>query len=127
MHPQEQYAKRALFLGASGYLTKDTASEELLLAVSRISEGGRYISQALAEDLAIHLYKNPAQQKHEQLSGREFTIMIHLANGMSLQAIADALSISNKTVSTYRSRIMGKMEFNKNVELARYCIESKLI
>lgn len=127
MHPQEQYALRALKLGASGYLTKDTASEELLLAVKKISNGGKYISQALAENLAFNLNDDKNRQKHEMLSAREFDIMIRLSNGKSLQEIASELFISNKTVSTYRSRIMDKMELNKNTELTRYCIENKLI
>lgn len=127
MHPQEQYAIRALKLGASGYLTKDTASEELLLAVKRVSKGGKYISQSLAERLTLHLDKDTYRQKHEILSGREFEIMIKIANGKSLQIIGDELCISDKTVSTYRSRIMSKMEFNKNTELTRYCIENNLI
>lgn len=127
MHPQEQYAKRALALGASGYLTKDTATEELLIAVERVSRGGKYISQSLAENLATHLAKDDKQQEHEILSGREFEILIKLANGRSLQEIANELFISNKTVSTYRSRIMEKMDFHKNTELTRYCIENKLI
>lgn len=127
MHPQEQYAIRALQLGASGYLTKDTASEELLQAVKKISGGGRYISQSLAESLAIQLDKNVFRPKHEILSHREFEIMIKLANGKSLQEIGDELCISDKTVSTYRSRIMEKMELNKNTDLTRYCIENQLI
>jgi DNA-binding NarL/FixJ family response regulator len=127
MHPQKQYAIRALTLGASGYLTKDTASEELLLAVKNVSEGRKYISQSLAEDLAHHLNKDSSQPIHEILSGREFEIMIRLANGMSLLEIGNELFISSKTVSTYRSRIMQKMEFTKNSELTRYCIENKLI
>jgi two-component system, NarL family, invasion response regulator UvrY len=127
MHPQEQYAKRAFTFGASGYLTKDTASEELLIAVQRVSMGGKYISQSLAENLVVHLAKDDKQQEHEVLSGREFEIMIKLATGKSLQDIANELFISNKTVSTYRSRIMDKMEFHKNTELTRYCIENNLI
>lgn len=127
MHPEEQYAIRALKLGASGYLTKDTASEELLSAVKRVSEGGKYISQSLTESIALHLDKDSSRQKHEMLSGREFEIMIKLANGKSLQEIGNELCISDKTVSTYRSRIMVKMEFNKNTELTRYCLENNLI
>ncbi|MFA5973733.1 MAG: response regulator transcription factor [Lentimicrobiaceae bacterium] len=127
MLPQEQYAIRALKLGASGYLTKDTASEELLLAIRRVSAGGKYISQSLAESLAMHLEKDANRQKHENLSAREFEIMIQLANGKSLQAIGDELFISNKTVSTYRSRIMEKMELCKNTELTRYCMGNSLI
>ena len=127
MHPQEQYAMRALKLGASGYLTKDTASEELLLAIKTVSAGGKYLSHSLAESLAFHLGKGLPMQKHDILSGREFEIMIKLANGKSLREIADELFISEKTVSTYRSRIMGKMELSKNTELTRYCIENHLI
>lgn len=127
MMPQEQYAILALKLGASGYLTKDTASEELLLAVKKVSEGGRYISNELAENLALNLTKDFSHQKHESLSGREFEIMIKLANGKSLQEIGNELFISDKTVSTYRSRIMEKMEMSKNTDLTRYCLEHKLI
>lgn len=127
MHPQEQYAIRALKLGASGYLTKDTASEELLLAVKRVSAGGKYISQSLAESLAQQLDDNKQRQKHDMLSGREFEIMIKLANGKSLQEIGNELCISDKTVSTYRSRIMEKMELTKNTELTRYCMENHLL
>ncbi len=127
MHPQEQYAIRALKFGASGYLTKDTASEELILAIKKVSLGGKYISQALAENLALHLDGGLHGQKHESLSNREFEIMIKLANGKSLQEIGDELFISVKTVSTYRCRIMNKMELKKNTDLTRYCIENSLI
>jgi DNA-binding NarL/FixJ family response regulator len=127
MLPQEQYAIRALKLGASGYLTKDTAADELLIAVKKISEGGKYISQSLAESLAFNLNQDIEIQKHESLSSREFEIMIKLANGISLQDIGKELFISDKTVSTYRSRIMEKMELTKNTELTRYCIENNLI
>ncbi len=127
MMPQEQYAILALKLGASGYLTKDTASEELLLAIRKVSDGGKYISHTLAENLAQHLSKDASKKKHELLSGREFEIMIKLANGKSLQEIGNELFISDKTVSTYRSRIMEKMELSKNTELTRYCLEHNLI
>jgi len=127
MFPQEQYAIRALKFGASGYLTKDTASEELILAIKKVSAGGKYISQALAENLALHLDEDTFRSKHEILSNREFEIMIKLANGKSLQEIGDELFISVKTVSTYRCRIMEKMSLKKNTELTRYCMENKLI
>lgn len=127
MLPQEQYAIRALKLGASGYLTKDTASEELLVAVKKVSEGGKYISNSLAEGLAINLDKENYALKHDILSAREFEILIKLANGKSLQEIGNELFISVKTVSTYRSRIMEKMELSRNTELTRYCMENKLI
>lgn len=127
MLPQEQYAIRALKMGASGYLTKDTASEELLLAVKKVSEGGKYISSSLAEGLAINLEKEDYTTKHKILSAREFDILIKIANGKSLQEIGNELFISVKTVSTYRSRIMEKMELSRNTELTRYCLENKLI
>ncbi len=127
MHPQEQYAIRALKLGAAGYLTKDTASDELLMAVKKISAGGKYISQSLAESMALQFKHKAQQHKHELLSQREFEIMIQLAKGKSLLEIGNILCISAKTVSTYRGRIMAKMELNKNTELAIYCIENDLI
>ena len=127
MHPQEQYAIRALKLGASGYLTKDTASEELMIAVKKVSAGGNYISQSLAESIALKTGHDSARPRHEILSCREFEIMLKLSNGKSLHDIGNELCISDKTVSTYRGRIMEKMMLNKNTELARYCIENQLI
>ena len=127
MHPQEQYAIRALKLGASGYLTKDTASEELIIAINKIAAGGKYISMALAENLVLYIDNEENTQNHDILSKREFEIMIKLANGKPLQEIGDELFISNKTVSTYRTRIMVKMELKKNTELTKYCLNNKLI
>ncbi|MDA3881469.1 MAG: response regulator transcription factor [Prolixibacteraceae bacterium] len=127
MHPQDQYAIRALTYGASGYLSKDTAAEELLLAVSEITKNGKYISQSLAHCLALQLNNDSSQAIHEKLSDREFEIMIKIAAGKSLKEIGNQLCISNKTVSTYRSRIMEKMQLEKNTDLARYCIENQLI
>jgi two-component system invasion response regulator UvrY len=127
MLPQEQYALRALKMGASGYLTKDTASEELLLALNKVSSGGKYISQALAENIATHFEDDSNKQKHDILSDREFEIMLKLANGKSLQEIGNELFISVKTVSTYRSRIMEKMELSKNTDLTKYCLGKNLI
>ena len=127
MYPQEQYAIRALKLGASGYLTKETASEELLIAVKKIAKGGKYISLSLAENLALYLDNETNEQKHDILSKREFDIMLKIANGKSLQEIGDELFISNKTVSTYRSRVMKKMELSKNAELTKYSLANKLI
>lgn len=127
MFPQEQYAIRALKLGASGYLTKETASEELLLAIKKIATGGKYISLSLAENLAQYFDDDTNEQSHDILSKREFEIMIKIANGKSLQEIGEELFISNKTVSTYRTRIMRKMELSKNAELTKYCLANKLI
>jgi len=127
MHPQEQYAIRALRLGASGYLTKETASDELLLAIRRILAGGRYISQSLAESIAGQFDQDVNRQKHDSLSRREFEIFLKLAAGRSLLEIGNELCISDKTVSTYRSRIMEKMGMARNTELTRYCIENGLL
>jgi DNA-binding NarL/FixJ family response regulator len=127
MHPQEQYAVRALKLGASGYLTKDTASEELLVAVRKVGAGGKFISQAFAEKIAFQLDRDSTLKEHEILSTREFEIMIKLAIGKPLQEIGNELFISVKTVSTYRSRIMKKMGTKNNADLTRYCISNNLI
>jgi len=127
MHPQEQYAIRALSYGASGYLTKDAAAEELLLAVRKIAENGQYISPSLAHCMALSLNTDGNKPLHEKLSEREFEIMIKIATGNSLIEIGNELFISNKTVSTYRSRIMEKMQMEKNTDLTRYCIEKQLI
>lgn len=127
MHPQEQYAIRALSNGAAGYLTKDIAAEELLLAIKKIAAKGKYISPSLADCLAISIKSDSKKPLHEKLSEREFDIMIKLAAGKSLIEIGNELFISNKTVSTYRSRIMEKMNLEKNTDLARYCIENQLI
>lgn len=127
MHPQEQYAIRALTYGASGYLTKDAAAEELLLAVQEIEKNGKYISRSLAHCLALQLNNDSKQALHEKLSEREFEIMIKIATGKSLKEIGSELCISSKTVSTYRSRIMEKMKLITNTDLARYCIENQLL
>jgi len=126
IHREEQYAIRSFKLGASGYLTKNCSSEELLMAIKKIYNGGKYISQSIAENIALHLDNGFSKMKHEILSNREYEIMLKLVKGMSLVEIAEELLISNKTVSTYRSRIMEKMGFSKNTELARYCIENNL-
>lgn len=127
MHPQEQYAIRALTYGASGYLTKDAAAEELLLAVKKIAENGKYISQSLADCMALSFNNDNYQPVHESLSEREFEIMIRIAQGVSLKEIGNELFISSKTVSTYRSRVLQKMKLENNTDLVRYCIEKQLI
>lgn len=127
MHPQEQYAIRALKYGASGYLTKDAAAEELMLAIKKIAENGKYISESLADCIALQVNQEENQPNHERLSDREFEIMIRLAKGVSLKEIGNELFISSKTVSTYRSRVMEKMYLEKNTDLTRYCLESQLI
>ena len=126
MFTQEQYAKRAFTYGASGYLTKDSASDELLIAVKKVSEGRRYIDQAIAENIVIHQKENAGPTDHHILSYRENEIMIKLAGGMSIQEIGNELFISFKTVSTYKTRIFKKLNFNTNNDLTRYCIDHHL-
>jgi two-component system invasion response regulator UvrY len=127
MHPQEQYALRAFKLGASGYLTKEAAADELISAVKKIAGGGKYISLSLAENIAQHLDKDFSKPLHESLSEREFGIMMKIASGKSLIEIGNELFISGKTVSTYRTRFMTKMGMKNNAEVIQYCIQNKLI
>jgi two-component system, NarL family, invasion response regulator UvrY len=127
MHPEEKYAVRALKYGASGYLSKDSAAQELMLAIMKIANGGKYVSQSLGENLVSKFNPDNLKLVHETLSGREFEIMIQLANGKSIDEIANELFISRKTVTTYRSRLMLKMGFTKNTQLTKYCIENELI
>lgn len=126
-YPQEQYAIRAFKLGASGYLSKDSASEELAMAIRKIVSGGKYVSAALAEKLIFQDAKLNGKLPHEQLSEREFQVMILLAKGKSVMEIAEEIFISDKTVSTYRTRIMEKMNLKKNADLTMYAIKNKLI
>ncbi len=127
VHPQEQYAFHAFKLGASGYITKDSASEELTLAIKKISAGGRYIASAFAEKLAFNDIDPGEKSPHEKLSAREFQVMIMLAKGKSVTEISKEIFISDKTVSTYRTRILEKMGLKKNAELTIYAIKNDLI
>jgi DNA-binding NarL/FixJ family response regulator len=126
-HPQEQYAVRAFKLGASGYLSKDSAFDELALAIRKIAAGGKYVSAAFAEKLLFNEVSSTDQQLHESLSEREFQVMIMLAKGKSVTEIAAEIFISDKTVATYRSRIMEKMQMKKNAEVTIYALRNKLI
>jgi len=127
IHPEEQYALRALKSGASGYLSKDTAPDELVKAVQKVLLGKKYISQAIAEKLANTFSSDTSMQPHENLSDREFDVMKFLANGKSVSEIADMLSLSVTTVSTYRARIMAKMNLKSNSDLTKYAIEHNLL
>jgi two-component system, NarL family, invasion response regulator UvrY len=127
IHPEEQYALRALKSGASGYLSKDTAPDELVKAVQKVLLGKKYISQAIAEKLANSFSSDNSQQPHESLSDREFDVMKLLANGKSVSEIADILSLSVTTVSTYRARVMTKMNLKSNPDLTKYAIENNLL
>ncbi len=127
MYPEEQYAVRAFRSGASGYLTKESAPDELIAAIRRVSSGRKYVSASLAEKLAAKLEQHQAQPPHEQLSDREYQIMCMIASGKTQTKIADALSLSVKTISTYRTRLLRKMHMNSNAEITRYAIENKLV
>jgi DNA-binding NarL/FixJ family response regulator len=127
MHPEEQFAVRAYKLGVSGYITKDRAGEELLIAIKKISSGGKYVSPELAEYMALSLDERFEEFLHEKLSPREFQIMILFAKGRTSSEIACELFISEKTVGTHRSRIMEKMGMKKISELIFYSIKNNLI
>ncbi len=126
IHPEDQYAVRFIKAGASGYLMKEGAPEELVKAIRKVHAGGKYVSASLAEKLASHLDTSD-KSPHENLSDREFQILCMIAKGESLKGIADELCISEKTVSTYRSRIMEKMKMSTNSDLTRYAIDHHLV
>jgi two-component system invasion response regulator UvrY len=127
LHPEEQYAIRVLKAGAAGYLSKEVATEELVKAVQRVLQGRKYISASIAEKLADELDQNANKPPHEILSDREFYVFKLIAEGKGVSEIAELLSLSVTTVSTYRSRILIKMNAKANAELTRYAIENKLI
>lgn len=121
------YARRALELGAAGYLAKNRAAEELVTALERIAAGGRYITASLAEQLADLLSGVRQEVPHEGLSAQEYRVMIQLAEGGRVGDIAAAMNLSSKTISTYRSRILEKLRLTSNAELALYCADHHLI
>lgn len=127
MHPQEQYAIRALKLGASGYLCKSSLYEELAIAIKTILNGKRYISTSLAESILFDSLEDRNKSPHEKLSERQFQIMRMLANGKSVSEIASQLFISDKTVRTHRIRILEKMNLKNNAELIVYALKNNLI
>jgi len=127
MYPEEQYAVRSLRSGASGYLTKDSAPDELISAIRKVSSGGKYVSASLAEKLAHKLGADVEKPLHEALSDREYQVMCMIASGKTVKEIGEELSLSVKTVSTYRSRILNKMRLKGNAELTRYAIDNKLV
>jgi DNA-binding NarL/FixJ family response regulator len=127
MHSEEQYARRAFKAGASGYITKDSRRAELAQAVNKIAAGGTYITSALAERLVFDLGRESNRPPHEMLSDREFEVMRLIASGKTVTEIADLLSLSDKTISTYRARLLEKMAMKTNAELTRYAIQNKLV
>jgi len=127
MHPEQQFARRALKSGAAGYLTKDSVTEELKEAVKKIVGGGRYVSATLAEKLALDLREGADKPLHELLSDREFQVLRRIASGKTVKDIAEELSLSVKTVSTYRARILEKTGMKTNAELIRYALQTHLV
>ena len=126
-HSEDQYAIRALKAGANGYLCKDSASEELVTAIRRILLGKKYITASLAEKLAFHLDQDNDHPPHESLSDREFEVMKFLASGKVVSEIASQLCLSVTTISTYRARILTKMNLKTNYDLTRYAMENNLL
>jgi len=127
MHPEEQYAVRALRVGASGYVTKESAPDELVVAIRKVSTGGKYVSSSLAERLASVLQENAEKLPHESLSLREYRVLCMIASGKTVSEIAKELSLSVKTISTYRFRILEKMKMKNNAELIHYAINNHLV
>ena len=127
MHAEEQFAIRALRSGASGYITKQSAPTELIKAIRKVHGGGKYISQSIAEQLASFVSDDSNKPLHERLSDREFQVLRMVGVGKTLREIADELVISEKTVGTYRARIMEKMNMTRNAELIRYAVQNKLV
>jgi two-component system, NarL family, invasion response regulator UvrY len=128
MHEEDQYAVRAIRAGASGYLTKDSASASLIAAMEKIARGGMYVSPALAEQMALSLQPHTAPEKpHQQLSDREDQVFHALIAGQSIGEIAKRLNLSVKTISTYKSHIFSKLQMSSVAELVHYAIAQKLV
>jgi len=127
MHSEEQYARRAFKAGAAGYITKDSPGAELVKAINKVIKGERYVSPALAEKLVIDLASGSDGLPHELLSDREFQVMRLIASGKTVSEIAALLTLSDKTISTYRARILEKMGLKTNAELTHYAFQNKLL
>jgi len=127
MYPEDRYAVRALKAGAAGYLTKESAPEELVSAIRKVAGGGRYVTPTLGEKLALELEDNRGKPLHETLSDREYQVMWMIASGKTVRQIADELFLSPNTVSTHRTRILRKMSMKSNAELMHYAIAHHLV
>ena len=127
MYPEERYALRALKAGAAGYITKESASGELVNAIRKVAKGGRYVSTSLGERLAQELAGDSERPVHERLSDREYQIMWMIASGKTVGEVAEQLFLSPNTVSTYRARILRKMNMKSNAELMHYAIAHHLV
>ena len=127
VYPEDQYAVRLLRAGAAGYLTKESAPEELVTAIRKVSRGGRYVSETLAEQLAVLLGSGADRPPHEALSDREFRVMVMLASGKTVSEVAGTLCLSVKTISTYRARALHKMNMRNNAEFSFYAVKHGLV
>jgi two-component system, NarL family, invasion response regulator UvrY len=127
IHPEEQYAIRALKSGAAGYMSKDVATEELVIAIKKVLSGKKYISAAIADKLAENAGLDSSIPLHELLSNREYEIFILLARGNQVSEIAEQLSLGVTTISTYRTRVLTKLQMSNNTDLIRYAIDHQLI
>jgi two-component system invasion response regulator UvrY len=127
IHPEAQYALRVLKAGASGYVTKESAPSELIQAIRKVHRGGKYITPSLAEKIAFALGGETDKLPHETLSDREFQVLGLIASGKTVTEIAEELALSVKTISTYRTRILEKMQMKTNAELTHYAIQNRLV
>ena len=126
MFPEDQYAVHCLRAGAAGFLSKSSAAEQLVEAIRKVAQGGRYVSAALAENLAFEKNNPPLESPHKVLSGREFQIFCQIASGKTQKAIAAELSLSAKTVSTHRTRILKKLRMDSNADIVKYAMTHQL-
>lgn len=126
MHTADQFARRSIAAGASGYLTKDIADSELVTAVGRILKGGKYFGSQVLERVALGLHPDRDERPHERLSDREYQVLRMIGSGKTVSEIASVLALSVKTVSTYRARVLDKMELRTNAELTHYAVRNGL-
>jgi DNA-binding NarL/FixJ family response regulator len=127
VHPEEQYALRSLRAGAAGYLTKQSAPDELVGAIRKVANGRKYITSSIGEKLAFGLEVDSRKLPHETLSDREYQVMCMIGSGKTVKEIAETLSLSVKTISTHRTHILNKMQMNNNAQLTHYAIKNALV
>lgn len=127
MHPEDQFAVRVLKSGASGYMTKENVAEELVKAIKKVLAGGKYVSVSLAEELAVRLETDDEKPLYEKLSDREYQVLCLIASGKTVKQISEKLSLSIKTISTYRTRILEKLRMQTNAELTHYALKNNLV
>ena len=125
-HPEQQYAVRSIRAGADGYLTKESAPQELASAIQKVAHGGKYVSSSMADQLLDYLKDDPAKRPHERLSDREFQVMQMIASGMTVGEIAEEMSLSVNTISTYRMRVLEKMNLENNAQIMLYSMQEGL-